>query len=1336
MKSSARLESAVFQLTPTRTRFDLVITANGKTESIASGLLNPFLAHLKSAQEQIGRGGYSIILEPYQGSDATWFTKGTVERFVRFVSTPEILERVYTIESEISQIEEAISLQRNNGTELHGVKDQVNYKESSEAKPRKPNNHDDASKSGSKVVKLGNEEKAIVLYKPDALAPETEGLNMHGENSKTQLLRVLETRKGVLQKEQGMAFARALAAGFDIDHIAPLLSFSECFGAARMMEACSRFVDLWKAKHESGQWVEAVEALKEPWAQDEVPSENNDMKPQMDNHRPPLIQEHLVGQFPHHSMYPHWPVHPQAGQMPVYQAYPLPMPYYQNYPGNGTFFQPPYPSVDDSGLSSGQIVEQRDHSMNNGELDIESTIYHDSDTGEDSQRHHQVRKKGGKSARKKSGTVVIRNINYIASKKQQSSDSGSQLSTASEDNDDNDINAINKNLKRSKREGNERRSSDAFKQLNEEDYVSERAGDDGHWQAFQTLLLRNADEEDNSGKGGMFAMEERALGKRQQTVLGNDPSIIGRQQNNGDINNYHDMSGDMTRKLKPSHDGMLTQRGVNTGSADNHLDIQFAEMGGGTNAYRQTAAGKADESYIVPCRSTSIEQVEGNGRMAIDMDSELPLDRVGSENLTGNYEPYDLNMMPNRDTENGTVNFDPAMDYELQAAKVDGTRKSADVKKGTKKVDTALGLKSQKKTTTVTKRGMPAKLSPAEEARARAERLRSFKADLQKQKKAMEEEQLKRLEALKIERQKRIAARNSSGGTSARSPLPSPQAKKPMPTRLSPVSQKGSKFSDTEPGSASPLQRSTVKSISRLSGDAHKTSRPGRLDFSGHSGGNRLTRSASPLTGRKEENNPSTPPGFKVPIAKIRRLSEPKVSSYPASSITSPSEKSKALSRRTSKGPELKKTPAIVKSDISKSTALPESESGENRITRSASSLSDRKEEKSGSKPDPKMSRARIRRLSEPKGSSYLASSVTPPSEKTLSRKTSKVSEMKQTPVIFKSEIIKSKAVPETNTKESNALSEVAKKRSAVKEPTQKMNTKIKCAASSSLIGDSNRVSSKNDYDEKTVVEKTVVMLECEKSPLNQASEEMMHIQSLKPILDRSKGKSSESVPVRAQSSPSKVKEINDKTVEHQLRKASPSSKVGAACPEKVLPNISSINVTEKSYNAPYARVSSLEHPCMEKSEYTKAPPTSFDVTTAGSEVTIAHVSSSMMTAHVSDDRQHKLDKIWEVSEKPAEKESSKGFKRLLKFGRKKHGSGSESRLELDHQSNHDEPTQDNASNVASSGEGITLKELISQGEGSTAQTTPQKSSRSFSLLSPFRCKAQHRNITSNKTEG
>jgi hypothetical protein len=39
----------------------------------------------------------------------------------------------------------------------------------------------------------------------------------------------------VLRKEQGMAFARAVAAGFDMDTLPYLVSFSECFDASRLM---------------------------------------------------------------------------------------------------------------------------------------------------------------------------------------------------------------------------------------------------------------------------------------------------------------------------------------------------------------------------------------------------------------------------------------------------------------------------------------------------------------------------------------------------------------------------------------------------------------------------------------------------------------------------------------------------------------------------------------------------------------------------------------------------------------------------------------------------------------------------------------------------------------------------------------------------------------------------------------------------------------------------------------------------------------------------------------------------------------------------------------------
>nr|GLL47067.1 uncharacterized protein LOC109150649 isoform X2 [Ipomoea trifida] len=80
MDSATLLDYVLFQLTPTRTRCDLVIFSGKKNEKLASGLLQPFISHLKSAQDQIPRGGYSITLRPSTPHTSSWFTKATLER--------------------------------------------------------------------------------------------------------------------------------------------------------------------------------------------------------------------------------------------------------------------------------------------------------------------------------------------------------------------------------------------------------------------------------------------------------------------------------------------------------------------------------------------------------------------------------------------------------------------------------------------------------------------------------------------------------------------------------------------------------------------------------------------------------------------------------------------------------------------------------------------------------------------------------------------------------------------------------------------------------------------------------------------------------------------------------------------------------------------------------------------------------------------------------------------------------------------------------------------------------------------------------------------------------
>ncbi|KAJ6333579.1 hypothetical protein OIU77_009445 [Salix suchowensis] len=238
MNSSTLLDYALFQLTPTRTRCDLVLFYGGKKEKLASGLFEPFISHLKFIEDQISKGGYSIKLCP-PTKNAPWFTKGTFERFVRFVSTPAVLERFVSLEREILQIEES-SVQAN---ELSNPNVAGQPEEGSGTAANS------ITRKSSDSSKLKDE-----LGKSDHAVPE--------DNSKIQFHRLLEARKTLLRKEQAMAYARGLVAGFEVDNINDLISFADVFGASRLREACSNFKELRKKKHGDGLWMEELAAME------------------------------------------------------------------------------------------------------------------------------------------------------------------------------------------------------------------------------------------------------------------------------------------------------------------------------------------------------------------------------------------------------------------------------------------------------------------------------------------------------------------------------------------------------------------------------------------------------------------------------------------------------------------------------------------------------------------------------------------------------------------------------------------------------------------------------------------------------------------------------------------------------------------------------------------------------------------------------------------------------------------------------------------------------------------------------------------------------------------
>jgi hypothetical protein len=269
----------------------------------------------------------------------------------------------------------------------------------------------------------------------------------------------------------------------------------------------------------------------------------------------------------------------------------------------------------------------------------------------------------------------------------------------------------------------------------------------------------------------------------------------------------------------------------------------------------------------------------------------------------------------------------------------------------------------KKKTVGPIRRGKSNKPSPLDEARARAERLRNYKADLQKMKKEkvltqveqieirvtnivssmfafrltdilisfllfyknQEEEDIKRLEALKKERQKRIAARSSSvTKLTTKSTMPSHQTKKQFQTNILPIVHKGSKFSDSEPRSSLPFQRFPIRSAAGGSNDSSKASKTSRLNTSSsHSVTSKLRRSMPLLPERKQEKGDGAN-NTKASITRSRRFSEPKMSSIRSNSLVKPRSSRTTSRTKAVDETERKKISAIVNYDKDKIATLPE----------------------------------------------------------------------------------------------------------------------------------------------------------------------------------------------------------------------------------------------------------------------------------------------------------------------------------------------------------------------------------------------------------------------------
>ncbi|XP_023643151.1 uncharacterized protein LOC17896027 [Capsella rubella] len=196
MRSDTVLDYAVFELSPKHSRCELFVSSNEETEKLASGLIEPFLNHLKVLEAQASPVVQSSIRLEVEKSN-TWFTKKTLERFVQFVNSPEVLRKVNTDYSEMSQLEAARTL----------------YSQRSED-----------SKSGAS---------------DDGAAADA---------TKKELLRAIDLRLEAIKKDLTMSISHASACGFNPHTVSELQQFADKFGAHYLGEACSKYISLWKKR--------------------------------------------------------------------------------------------------------------------------------------------------------------------------------------------------------------------------------------------------------------------------------------------------------------------------------------------------------------------------------------------------------------------------------------------------------------------------------------------------------------------------------------------------------------------------------------------------------------------------------------------------------------------------------------------------------------------------------------------------------------------------------------------------------------------------------------------------------------------------------------------------------------------------------------------------------------------------------------------------------------------------------------------------------------------------------------------------------------------------------
>lgn len=480
---------------------------------------------------------------------------------------------------------------------------------------------------------------------------------------------------------------------------------------------------------------------------------------------------------PYQSAYPPWAMHPPYSMQGI--------PY---YPGINPYYPPPYPPMDDTRYHHSERRISKKRSSNSTDSETSDDGSAQSGSERETSYGHRSHGKDKRTGKKKPNVVVIRNIN-VTSKRHGSSESESQTgSDVSEYNDDPHTKSRKKKNKSSSSKKKDARkiileSADEF---NKNEMSCEQDGDQGNWNVFQSFLLR-ADGKTRDNDADLFASEKEPPRARRKEITSIDDSILLAERDSAGSSEHDTIGFNMENgRIKPrqmlSGDELMMSGEVSGIDSDVIKEIEagdaryrrgasddFMIYGQEKSADRRSSLdplaevqyknptmveknthSMADESFMIPLRSTSEDNLGPESRTAIDIDVELPstVQKISDAKAGGQlfYEPDEL--MPERGCEDISFGYDPAMDYnsqmqsqpatmveeahveEAELSNVNEVKKSENDKRLRSSQES---LDRRKKEASV--RRFASSKGPMTDAQKCAHDLRAYKAGLQKAKK-------------------------------------------------------------------------------------------------------------------------------------------------------------------------------------------------------------------------------------------------------------------------------------------------------------------------------------------------------------------------------------------------------------------------------------------------------------------------------------------------------------------------------------------------------------------------------------------------------------------------